>query len=523
MTRTTLIVVPATASTHQAMADQADRAVARGAEAVELRMDALKDLTGQVVKDLVARVRSMVGPGRPVIVTCRDSREGGLVDHPIAVRMEALASATEAGAEFVDVELENFGLPEAAALRAALARSPRTRLILSSHAWEAGFASLSDRYRASLAAQDGAIPKLVYTARHVNDCFDALDLLHSDRREKIVFCMGAAGLVTRVLAKKLAGLFTYASVDAAGATAPGQIPIDQMKGLYRSDAIDGDTEFYGVIGDPVAHSMSPAIHNACLAGLGINAVYLPFWVAGGRDGLCAFLDAVRRRPWLGLRGFSVTVPHKQGALEYVQARGGSVQGLAGRIGAANTLLLDAAGGLEAFNTDYLGAMDALLTTLNLGCDQLKGWPVAVIGAGGVARAIVAGLRDAQAEVTIYNRTAAKAQVLAAEFGCRCEGLDGLEGRRCELLVNCTSVGMHPNVDAMPVPASVLRPDMAVFDTVYNPVQTQLLRTAAEKGAVCVDGVSMFVSQAMAQFRLFTGKDADRTLMAEVVARALGSD
>lgn len=179
--------------------------------------------------------------------------------------------------------------------------------------------------------------------------------------------------------------------------------------------------------------------------------------------------------------------------------------------------------MEAFNTDYLGAMDALLTTLKLRRDQLKGWPVAVIGAGGVARAIVAGLRDAQAEVTIYNRTAAKAQALAAEFGCRCDGLDGLEGPGCRLLVNCTSVGMHPNVDAMPVAASVLRPEMAVFDTVYNPVRTQLLRTAAEKGAVCIDGVSMFVSQAMAQFRLFTGQDADPALMREVVTRALGSD
>jgi 3-dehydroquinate dehydratase/shikimate dehydrogenase len=243
-------------------------------------------------------------------------------------------------------------------------------------------------------------------------------------------------------------------------------------------------------------------------------------VAGGRDELFAFLDAVRSRPWLDLRGFSVTVPHKQSALEYTRARGGQVDPLASRIGAVNTLLLDPEGGIKAYNTDYIGAMEAITSTLRIGQGDLKGWPVAVVGAGGVARAIVAGLRDAGAQVTIYNRTVSKAQALAEEFGCAFAPLDDLAKVKARLLVNCTSKGMRPDVESTPVPLEYLYPDMAVFDTVYNPPQTRLLRLAADKGATCIDGVAMFVNQAMAQFRSFTGRDADAALMRQVVTRSL---
>ena len=457
----------------------------------------------------------------PVMVTCRDKRQGGVLDHPLSNRIDAWVGAIRSGADFVDVELDNFRLARVSGqVREALAGSASTRLILSTHSWEGRFTDARRSYDECVDAYPGAIPKLVYTANRINDCFDALDLLRDGLGDKVVFCMGQAGLVTRLLAKKLGGLMTYASLDPASGTAPGQIPLDQMKGLYRSDAINADTEVFGVIGDPVAHSMSPAIHNACFGDLGMNRLYLPFWVAGGRDEFFAFLDAIRARPWLGIRGFSVTVPHKQSALEYAVATGGQVEPLAVRIGAVNTLLLDPQGGIAAFNTDYIGAMEAILSGLGMRRDDLRGRPVAVVGAGGVARAIVAGLRDAGAQVTIYNRTVSRAQVLAEEFGCAYAPLDDLAKVKARLLVNCTTMGMHPDVGTMAVPAEHLRPEMAVFDTVYNPPQTQLLRLAAEKGATCIDGVTMFVNQAQAQFRLFTGQDAAPALMREVTTRSL---
>ena len=517
----THITVPISAPTPRVMTELIDRALIRGAEAIELRVDALNGLSGPVVGDLVAQTRRRTGSSSPIVVTCRDKREGGVIDHPLSIRIDAWISAIQAGADLVDVELDNFRLPQVGqVVRDALAGHTGTRLILSSHSWAGRFANPQMRYDECLAAYPGAVPKLVYTAKHINDCFDALDLLRHGRGDKVVFCMGQAGLITRLLAKKLGALMTYASLDPALGTAPGQIPIDQMKGLYRSDAINVDTEVIGVIGDPVGHSMGPAIYNACFGRQDMNRLYLPFWVTGGRDELFGFLDAVRARPWLGFRGFSVTLPHKTSVLEYAKARGGQVDPLAARIGAVNTLLLDPEGGIKAFNTDYIGAMEAITSTLDIRRDDLRGWPVAVVGAGGVARAIVAGLRDAGAKVTIYNRTVSKAQALADEFGCAYSPLEELAKVKARLLVNCTSIGMHPDVGSSPIPAEYLRQDMAVFDTVYNPPQTRLLRLAADKGATCIDGVAMFVNQALAQFRSFTGRDASAALMRKVVAHCL---
>ena len=159
----------------------------------------------------------------------------------------------------------------------------------------------------------------------------------------------------------------------------------------------------------------------------------------------------------------------------------------------------------------------------MGIDRtgFAGMPAAVIGAGGVARAIVAGLTDAGAKVTIYNRTVERAEKLAADFDCAFAGREALADLDAKLVINGTSIGMHPNVDRTPVPNEVLRADMAVFDTVYNPAETLLLKDAKEAGAQTIDGIAMFVNQAMAQFHLFTGQPGNPTLMRTVVLDSLG--
>lgn len=519
---TTYLAIPISAEDLGRATRQVREAIAAGAQMLELRTDYLNPLDPQSVAALIREVRD-AGRGRtPAIVTCRDPKEGGAGGHPEELRMRVLHAAVEAGADFIDVEYASFVRPEVGdSIRTVLAAHPRTRLILSTHDFSGRFPDLSGLYRRIAHAHPGAIPKLVYTAGHINDCFEAFDLLHETQGERIVLCMGEAGLISRVLAAKLGSFVTFASLDKQAATAPGQLTAQMLKGLYRFDTVDAGTELFGVIADPVGHSKSPAIHNACFADKGMNRLYLPLLVQGGQAEFDAFLDNLLARPWLYFRGFSVTIPHKHSALEYVRRKGGFIEPLADKIGATNTLLIGArATGheplLSAYNTDYAGALDAITQGMGIERRDLRSVSVAVVGAGGVSRAIVAGLTDAGAKVSIFNRTVERAQELAADFGCEAAGLDGLSRLDAKLIVNCTSIGMHPKVDASPVPAECLKPDMAVFDTVYNPAETLLLKQAKANGAKTIDGVAMFVNQAAAQFRLFTGQNANTDLMREAV-------
>ena len=588
----TYLAVPISAqSTDQARRQVAD-AVSAGAEMLELRTDYLDRLDKDSVAALIAAAKSSIPASMPVIVTCRDSREGGVGNRPEALRIEVLLAAIEAGADFIDLEYANFVQPQIGQkIRSALAGCPRSRLILSAHDFRGKLADIRQFCRDIQQAFPVAIPKLVYTANHINDCFDAFDLLHDGNvapppsgvkdpsrgrlgymatPDLIVLCMGQPGLISRVLARKLGSFVTFASLDEQAATAPGQLTVGTLKHLYRYDRLDAATELFGVIADPVSHSLSPAIHNACFTEQGMNRLYLPLLVQGAEAEFDQFLDNILARPWLDFRGFSVTIPHKHSALKYVHDKGGFVEPLADKIGATNTLIVGppwrgrpalasrghlglarldrdtaAESGVQgqdalatrgqgqdalateagphqlaAYNTDYAGALDAITAGMGIERKDLRGVPVAVVGAGGVSRAIVAGLTDVGATVTIYNRTVERAAELAAEFRCESAGLDKLSGMSAKLLVNCTSIGMHPNVDATPVPAEYLKPDMTVFDTVYNPAETLLLRQASEKGAKTIDGVAMFVNQAAAQFRLFTGQSGNTGLMREVVLQSL---
>jgi len=301
--------------------------------------------------------------------------------------------------------------------------------------------------------------------------------------------------------------------------------VKQLKEIYRHDFIDGDTELFGVIADPVGHSLSPAIHNACFTEKNMNRLYLPLLVTQGWQGFDSFLHNVIQRKWLNFHGFSVTIPHKQNALNYVRQRHGSIEPLAEKIGAVNTLVVDSRATsderrMSAYNTDYAGAIDAVISGMGIRRASLKKISVAVIGAGGVARAIVAGLSDAGAKIKIYNRTVEKAERLAEEFGCEFAGLDDLANLDAKLLINCTSIGMHPIVDATPVPKEYFKRGMTVFDTVYNPAQTLLLKQAKRKRLKTIDGVSMFVNQAAAQFKLFTGQNANAKLMRKTICSYL---
>jgi len=497
-------------------------ATASGAEMLELRTDYLENLSVELVKKLIAQAKSAAGPPLPIIVTCRDTRQGGIKPYPNQLRIDVLTAALEAGADFIDIEFENFlSTKNQQRLKPALAQNSKATLIISAHNFETNFDDITKLYRQIRTVYPPAIPKLVYTANHINDCFEAFDLLHRTNGERIVFCMGRAGLISRVITKKLGGFLTYASIDEQSATAPGQLTLKQFKDLYRCDDITSETELFGVIGSPVAHSLSPAIHNACFCDIGADKLYLPLLIDEQRRGFDGFMANILARNWLDFKGFSVTLPHKQNALDYASSAGGTVEPLAEKIGAVNTLLVEADGKLKASNTDYAGALDAITAAMAVSRAELKNKSVAVIGAGGVARAIVAGLTDAGAKVRIYNRTVKRAENLAGEFNCDFASLADLSDVKAELLINCTSIGMHPNTGAMPLPRECIKSDMVVFDTVYNPVETLLLKEARKAGAKAIDGLSMFINQALAQFKLFTGTEAEPELMRRIICGKLG--
>ena len=511
------MAVPIAAQNLDLARQQIKAAQAAGADMLELRTDYFECLSIDLVKKLIAEIKNADNKPLPIIVTCRDKQQGGILAYPQRLRVDVLTTALKSGAEFIDFEYDNFIFTESQErIRLALSQSSKSRLILSAHNFETKFDNIGRMFRNILAVSPTAIPKLVYTANHINDCFEAFDLLHRTSGERVVFCMGAAGLIGRILAKKLGSFITFASIDKKSATASGQLTIEQFKKLYRYDYIKADTELFGVIADPVGHSLSPAIHNACFAEKHMNKLYLPLLVEGGQREFDSFLNNALLRKWLNFAGFSITIPHKQNALTFVRANRGLVEPLAEKIGAVNTLLIQRGGKLSAFNTDYTAALDAITSTLRISKADLGEMPVAVVGAGGVARAIVAGLSDAGAKIRIYNRTVKRAEKLAAEFNCEFAPLDDVQNVDAKLLINCTSIGMHPNVDAMPVPKESLKKTMAVFDTVYNPAQTLLLKEAKKKRAKTIDGLSMFVNQAMAQFKLFTNQEGDTELMRKVV-------
>jgi 3-dehydroquinate dehydratase / shikimate dehydrogenase len=515
----TYLAVPIAAKNLDQAKQLIKTAKATGAEMLELRTDYLENLSADLVKNLIAEAKTADPQLLPIIVTCRDARQGGAIGYPDQLRIDILTEALKAGAEFIDFEYENF--PDAQSqekIKRALAESSKGRLILSVHNFKSRFDDIRKLYQHIMSLYQAAIPKLVYKANHINDCFDAFDLLRRTGGDRIVFCMGEAGIISRIIAKNLGSLVTFASTNDKSATAEGQLTIEQFKKLYRYDVINADTRLYGTIGSPVAHSLSPAIHNACFAKAKLNKLYLPLHVEGGKTEFEQFMNHVLGRSWLNFRGFSVTIPHKQNALEYVRAKGGFVEPLAERIGAVNTLLADQNGALSAYNTDYTGAMKAIESKLSTA--ELKDLPVAIVGAGGAARAIVAGLHDAGAKITIYNRTVEKGVKLAAEFNCDFAPLDDLPNIKAKLLINCTSIGMYPDTDQSPVPKEYIKKGMTVFDTVYNPAETLLLKEAKQAGAKTIDGLSMFINQAAAQFKLFTGKDANPKLMRKTISNCL---
>ncbi|MHC4718203.1 MAG: type I 3-dehydroquinate dehydratase, partial [Planctomycetota bacterium] len=353
----TNLIVPLTQTTIPAMRVAMHAAAEAGADMLECRMDYLDECTPADVADLLA------GAPLPVIATCRPVRQGGRFDGDESRRLAILTAAARAHADYVDVEDD---VPPAG--------RPAGSVILSHHDFDRRPDDL-DAILERIDVPEAAVAKIAFAAAGPEDAVAACDVLRRLSRPAIALAMGEAGVMSRILARRFGAFGTFASLEAGAESAPGQLTVEELRSLYRWDDIGPETAVYGVIGCPLAHSMSPAVHNRAFEAAGVDAVYVPLRIEPGAESFARFLDAVRESPWLGLRGVSVTIPHKQNALGAADR----VDELSRRIGAVNTLQVDPDGSLRGWNTDYAGATDALCDAMGIAREGLPGRSVAVIG------------------------------------------------------------------------------------------------------------------------------------------------
>ncbi len=469
----------------------------QGAELVELRLDYIK---GRVdVKRLIADRPC------PVVIACRRKRDGGMFQKDEQQRLILLRSAIAEGVEYVDLEED---------VAAQVPRFGSTRRIVSLHDFRKTPDDLESIHR-RLGALDPDVVKICTMANHPCDNLRMLRLVQQAKVPTVGLCMGDMGIPSRILAGRFGAPFTYASFSDERTLAPGQLSFEQMTGVYRYDQINRDTDVYGVIADPVGHSLSPLIHNAAFAQLKLNKVYIPIRVP--REALPAFMEEA---PEIGIRGLSVTIPHKESVLEMLTGPQDPHDPVR-EIGAANTIVLD---GNQRFgyNTDYQAAMDSLEEAMEI--DPKAERPLAdktalVLGSGGVGRAIAYGLVRRGAKVVVTDGEPERADRLAGHLGCRAVDWSLRHSVTADVLVNCTPVGMHPSVDETPYDKHHLRPGTVVFDAVYNPENTLLVKDARSRNCRVITGVDMFVRQACLQFKHFTGRDGPADLMRDVLKRA----
>ncbi len=489
-------------SRHKFMIAEYQHLSSIGAELVEMRLDYI----GRAI-DLR---RLFANRAAPIIATCRRREDGGRWMKTEQERQVILRSAIASGVDYVDLEEDVAG---------SIPRYGKTKRIVSLHNFEETPENLEEIH-ARLANLDADIVKIATMANSFADSIRMLELLKTVKIPTIALCMGDLGTVTRILGLRFGSPFTYTTLNTERKIAPGQITFDMMKKVYRASEINAETRIFGVVADPVAHSLSPLIHNAAFAHDQLNYRYLPFRVPP--DELKLFMSWCRRS---GVGGLSVTIPHKEAALELVDEAESAATG----IKAINTAVFSDEG-VAGFNTDYRAAMDCINIALDqkniLGDDRLRGRSVLVMGAGGVSRAIAYGLKQRGAVVTITSRTNERADQLAEDLYCKSIPWDKRYEIKPGIIVNGTPVGMHPNVDETPYAKEKLAQllgasdNLIVFDTVYNPEQTLLLKDARTVGCQVISGVDMFIRQAAYQYKLFTGNIAPAKVMVKALRDAI---
>lgn len=471
--------------------------VEQGAAMVELRLDYIRG-------DVNIR-RLLADRPCPVLMSCRREIDGGRFGGAEQERLMLLRTAIAEGVDYIDLEEDVAG---------SIPRFGKTKRVVSLHDFRKTPDDLDAIY-GRLAQLDPDVIKICTMANRPSDNLRMLRMIQQAKVPTVGICMGDIGVPTRILAGRFGAPFTFATFSQERTLAPGQLSFEMMVNVFRYDRINAQTDVYGVVADPIGHSLSPLIHNAAFAETGQNKVYLPFRVP--REHLKSFLEEADQ---LGLKGLSVTIPHKEAVLPMLTKADGVVR----RIGACNTIVLNGKDRV-GYNTDYRAAMESLEEAMG-GVDgdanPLTGKTALVLGAGGVGKAIACGLARRGAVVVLADGKPRVAERLAVALECRTVDWAKRHTVSADVLVNATPVGMHPNVDETPFPKHHLRPAMVVFDAVYNPESTLLIKDARSRNCRVVTGVDMFVRQACLQFKLFTGQDGPTDTMREVVRRTIAA-
>lgn len=433
-----------------------------------------------------------------ILATCRRHQNHGKFNGGIEDQIRILDLAVINGAHAVDVEVETA---EVASERLNVFRG-RSRLIVSYHNFEA--TPQLDAVLKRMQRIPADAYKVVTTARKPSDCGRVLSLARANPRTPLILLtMAEMGFPTRVLSPIFGGLYTYAAPNAAPGTAAGQVSAKTMRHLYRVEKFSKSAKIYGVVADPVGHSISPAVHNRAFQSRRLECVYLPFLVPPPH--LRDFFSLAQKLP---ISGFSVTIPHKQKVLRYLD----TVDPLARRIGAVNTVWRKA-GKWRGTNTDAAGITGPLARRIRLASSS-----VLIAGNGGAARSAACALADAGARVSLVGRNPDRVRALAKVCGAEPLSREQAETRCFDALVHATPLGMFPHVNECffngTIPADV------VFDMVYNPLETLLIRRAREEGKVVVPGIHMFLEQAVRQFEIWTGESAPRSSMEKAALEAL---
>lgn len=503
---TTRLIVSLTTA-RPALEKQAREAFAAGADLIELRADLIDDLPA---------IERVIGQHRGrLIVTVRSRDEGGAFDGSEAERISLIERLGLLGPGYIDIELSAWRRSANLRQKVRLVAGepdaggrPRNRLILSHHDLRQTPADVA-AVLAQLAAEKPDVIKAAFAARDARDALRVLAGLQAfAEAPTIAIAMGPAGVCTRVLARKLGAFASFACLRAEHAAAPGQLAIDEMKTLYRWDALTRRTRVFGLVGWPVGHSLSPLLHNAAMADAGIDGVYVPLPVEPGREAFDAFMQALESTPWLDAGGLSVTLPHKPHAWRWLRERGAMIDPDADAAGAVNTLIRDAGGVWRGDNTDIRGLVTALRGCEPYAAGRYAGAAADVLGAGGVAAAVVVALRKLGHCVTVFSRSRERAAALCEGFGCQWRPWAERDQSDAPIVVHCTPIGMWPQTDGCPLPASRLRAGMLVVETVYNPLRTRLIGLAASRGCTVIDGLALFVAQAAGQFEGWHGRKPD---------------
>jgi len=496
----TRICVPVKEQTVAALIAATNKATSC-ADIIELRLDALE--RGEIERGATQLTNLIHSVQQPLILTFRPAEQGGYRHLTRNERWTFWHNYFTSDAAFFDVE---FDLIEELVNLDADAQPDWSRIICSFHDFQGVPEKLDEIYE-RMAFTPARFLKLAFKANDITDCIPVFRLLQratKDERETIAIAMGVAGVITRILGPSRGSYLTYGAGVPEGGTAPGQLVATDLRSLYRIDRIDSETLITGLVGSPVSHSVSPHIHNAAFKAGDLNAVYLPFHVDDLRGFVQRMVNPRTRELDWSLKGLSITAPHKKAIINLLDWIDEGAQ----KIGAVNTVVLQG-DDLLGYNTDAQGLIEPLRRKFG----SLSGVSAAILGAGGAACAAIHALQREGADITVYARDLEKAQLLCQRINLSYDFLATANFRGKDIVINATPLGSFgPHLTETPAVAQQLRGVKLVYDLVYNPIETVLLKEARSVGCETLGGLEMLVTQALLQFKLWMNTDTSYELM-----------